>query len=187
MIEKILKKCRYFNGGYCRLKSSCKFLHPKDHCKIDKCIDKACPNRHIKPSNNWLKNACKFDETCEFKHEAVVVQRDVTGETVENQIDTVNPDDDIALKDTPYYYYDNLDFDSDDDDDTNENLVEQKQVPHTTIDYSCDKCDYKTKSKIHLIVHEKSCHKIIEINKEEKTVTKKRKTNDDNLSSRKKA
>ena len=51
---------------------------------------------------------------------------------------------------------------------------------------TCNKCNYKTKSKVHLTVHKKSCHKIIEVNQEKIVVSKKRKTIDENDASRKK-
>ena len=80
-----------------------------------------------------------------------------------------------------FYDYDN--FDSVE---IEENFVEPKVNLDKTIEYSCDKCNYKTKSNIHHKVHVKSCHKIIELNEEQKLVTKKRKNTDDNASTRKK-
>ena len=62
------------HSGNCRAKSLCNYLHPKDHCKNDKCTDKECPNRHIKPCKNCLKNSCQFDKTCEFRHDAKNIQ-----------------------------------------------------------------------------------------------------------------
>ena len=38
--------------------------------------------------------------------------------------------------------------------------------PQKIVEYSCDKCDFKVKSKAKIIMHENSTHKIIELNKE---------------------
>ena len=29
-----VRKCRYYNRGHCKQKSSCEFIHPKDVCKV---------------------------------------------------------------------------------------------------------------------------------------------------------
>ena len=39
-------------------------------------------------------------------------------------------------------------------------FVEEKTTSHSPLEFSCDKCDVKTKSKAKLIMHENSKHKI---------------------------
>ena len=39
-------KCRYFNRGYCKNKSNCKYVHPTNDCEDD-CSNSNCPHRHI--------------------------------------------------------------------------------------------------------------------------------------------
>ena len=66
---KFLKKCNFYNIGYCRSKSSCAFLHQKHLCQNDECSDKECQKRHLKPCKNWVKSTCKFGRSCECKHD----------------------------------------------------------------------------------------------------------------------
>ena len=44
------RKCRYFNGGYCKYKHKCRYIHPKHICdeflKGQKCENKECSDRH---------------------------------------------------------------------------------------------------------------------------------------------
>ena len=65
-------KCSHYNKGYCKYKErGCKYLHPKDQYKEQKCRDKNCTYRHL--SDCKFKNQCKFLKLnkCEFKHNTV--------------------------------------------------------------------------------------------------------------------
>ena len=117
------------------------------------------------------KGSCKF-ETCAYKHDPNKINKESVKETNSNFNETIENID--------YIDYDN--FDSDDDSDE----IESREKFVRLSEHSCDKCNYKTKSKIHLAVHIKSCHKIIEVNKEKIVVPKKRKTIEENEASRKK-
>ena len=52
--EKVMKKCRYYNTGYCKYKQKCKFIHSNETCKNQQCDGKGCSKRHPK--------ACKWNE-----------------------------------------------------------------------------------------------------------------------------
>ena len=51
-------------------------------------------------------------------------------------------------------------------------MLEPKKNPHKIVEYACDKCEFKIKSKAKLIMHENATHKIIELDKEIKTSDK---------------
>ena len=55
------------------------------------------------------------------------------------------------------------------------------KLEHT---HSCEQCNFKTSNKMHLKMHVKACHKKNELNKVK--LSKKRKSMEDNPSSRKK-
>ena len=69
------KKCKFFNRGYCRYKSECKFAHPGEICKIyleeKKCNDKTCADRHPKVCKWWLEGKCRRND-CEYLHVTLV-------------------------------------------------------------------------------------------------------------------
>ena len=76
--ETFVKKCKYFNSGYCKFKTDCKFLHPKEICTIylegGECDRKLCKNRHPKVCK-WLqgKSGCQRND-CDYLH--VTLARD---------------------------------------------------------------------------------------------------------------
>ena len=76
--KKELKRCKFFNSGYCKYKLECKFSHPKEVCKVyleeGKCNQKQCKNRHPKVCK-WLKreSGCKRAD-CDYLH--VTLARD---------------------------------------------------------------------------------------------------------------
>lgn len=59
------EKCFYFNSGYCKYKSKCKYLHPKEECSQN-CKLKNCIKRHIKQCKFGIN--CKRIEKCAYKH-----------------------------------------------------------------------------------------------------------------------
>ena len=63
----MIKVCRFFNAGYCKYKSKCKFFHSKETCE-DQCERKTCRKRHPKACK--YRNKCKRKDTCEFNHSA---------------------------------------------------------------------------------------------------------------------
>ena len=68
---KIQKICRYYNRGYCKFKSECRFCHIKENCaehlKSGGCKLKNCPLRHPKVCKWYNTNAgCKRALECEY-------------------------------------------------------------------------------------------------------------------------
>ena len=68
-----IKKCRYFNKGYCKYKGRCRYFHPQQICQnhmdtLD-CKLKGCKKRHPKVCK-WFRKAvgCNRGENCEFLH-----------------------------------------------------------------------------------------------------------------------
>ena len=65
-------KCKYFNGGYCKYKAKCRFVHPehicKEHMEGKRCSKDDCSDRHPKRCK-WLscKGGCKR-HGCEYFH-----------------------------------------------------------------------------------------------------------------------
>ena len=60
--------CKYFDYGYCRFKSKCKFFHPSENCERGFCDIKSCPKRHPSCCKFFRRKKCKFDDECLFKH-----------------------------------------------------------------------------------------------------------------------
>ena len=65
-----------------------------------------------------------------------------------------------------------------------EKILNEKQI--NKFEFSCDKCEFKTKNKYTLKLHIQSCHKDDVFEKKEQVITKKRKINDDTLKNGKK-
>ena len=71
-VERKRKRCRYYNRGFCKYTTKCKFVHPTETCKVylsGKICDKSdCEFRHPKICK-WLesKGGCKR-ETCDYRH-----------------------------------------------------------------------------------------------------------------------
>ena len=132
------KRCKWWNRGYCKFKQKCPFLHPKEICIEEKCVDKDCQKRHPNNCKNWEKGECKFTGFCEFKH-----------------LNVENKSEDVAVQnlDDAFVDYDNINSDEDEFENKNEKSE------------SCDKCDFITTNKMHLKLHDKSCHKkVMKIN-----------------------
>ena len=69
------KKCKYFDKGYCKYKSECKFAHSEEICKPylegRKCKENACKDRHPKVCKWWLKGGCRRTD-CAYLHVTLV-------------------------------------------------------------------------------------------------------------------
>ena len=136
------KRCKWWNRGYCKFKQQCPFLHPKEICIEEKCVNKDCQKRHPNNCKNYEKGTCKFLVFCEFKHPNV----ENKGEVIAEQ----NLDD-------AFVDYDNINSDEDEFETRNEKSE------------SRDKCEFVTTNKMHLKMHDKSCHKkVLKINENEK-------------------
>ena len=144
----LLKKCNFFNKGFCKFKENCPFLHPTVICTELNCKEKECSQRHPKNCKNFLKGSCKFGELCEFIHHDESTQHVnivVTNETIEN-FDT-----------STYVDYDNIDSDDDQSDEhTKTNVIDKKKE---SVVFSCNECDKAFHLKSILTKHVKTVHK----------------------------
>ena len=75
-VKKKPKKCRYFNRGYCKYKTKCRFTHLLGLCsqylQTGKCGKSECDKRHPK-SCKWDNgmNSCKRGIECMYLHVSV--------------------------------------------------------------------------------------------------------------------
>ena len=75
------KKCRYFNRGYCKFTSKCRYSHPESICQKylegEICDQRNCPSRHPKACK-WLndKRGC-LRQGCLYLHSAKYNAADV--------------------------------------------------------------------------------------------------------------
>ena len=170
---KILKKCRFYNVGYCRSKSSCSFSHPITLCKKEQYKDRECPNRHLKDCKNYMKSDCKFGKQCEFTHDPkkrIKINQKVTQVFEnENTIEDIivnfesTQSDESSKKDSSVNNQMEIpsvgvinEFDNKSGE---ENVMKQKELNILkTVDFSCDKCKFKTKNKYSLKRHVQSCN-----------------------------
>ena len=60
-----VKVCKYYNTGYCKYDSKCKFFHSKESCEGG-CAGKQCHKRHPKACK--YKSKCKRKSSCKYKH-----------------------------------------------------------------------------------------------------------------------
>lgn len=73
IVNKMTKKCRYFNRGYCKYNKKCRFVHPegicKEYLKSYKCERKECLDRHPKICK-WERSigGCKRSVDCQYLH-----------------------------------------------------------------------------------------------------------------------
>ena len=75
----MIEVCRFFNSGYCKYKSKCKFFHSKERCE-DQCERKTCRKRH--PKTCKYRNKCRRKDTCEFNHSHISSDMDLKEEVV---------------------------------------------------------------------------------------------------------
>ena len=75
-VKTVKKKCRYFNRGFCKYKTKCRFVHPQQicqqHTQDNKCEKRDCQDRHPKTCK-WLSTefGCKRSD-CEYLHVTLV-------------------------------------------------------------------------------------------------------------------
>ena len=66
------KKCRYFDKGFCKFTTKCRYIHPQNICNsyrsIERCDQSDCPNRHPKVCK-WVEcsKGC-IRENCAYLH-----------------------------------------------------------------------------------------------------------------------
>ena len=75
----VRKKCRYFNRGYCKYTSKCRFSHPREICQTYlegyNCNQRECEKRHPK-SCKWIEGSrsCKR-QNCAYLHTVIPENR----------------------------------------------------------------------------------------------------------------
>ena len=108
--ENRLKKCSYFDGGFCRDQFNCKFYHPEETCKIHIkegiCNLLNCNYRHPKTCKYWLKNNCYRGESCVYSHIKTETDDDIEKMDI-NSVDTCNLENncDRCSQKTKRHYY----------------------------------------------------------------------------------
>jgi hypothetical protein len=70
---KMLKKCKFYNRGFCREGNSCYYLHPEKkcekHCEGKRCSEGSkCQMRHPHHCQHWKKGNCFRGEDCLYLH-----------------------------------------------------------------------------------------------------------------------
>ena len=69
-----LKKCRYYNRGFCKYEGKCKFYHPEIVCEEylqdGLCRQRKCEKRHPRHCRFWTTKpeGCRRGETCRYLH-----------------------------------------------------------------------------------------------------------------------
>jgi hypothetical protein len=82
--NKIAKKCRYFDTGYCKYSEKCKFIHPRDICrdylKTNKCQKTKCKERHPKRCK-WEEtvSGCRRKGDCSYLHNNLTLEVNANG------------------------------------------------------------------------------------------------------------
>ena len=71
---KSLRKCRYYNRGYCKFGDRCNFTHPLAVCDNflmnNFCYERGCQLRHPKDCRFWTKSTegCIRHDPCQYLH-----------------------------------------------------------------------------------------------------------------------
>ena len=77
-----IKKCRYFDKGYCKYAKKCRYLHPKEICKTHienmKCKVKECSRRHPKACKWYQREVGCTRLNCEYLHFTLAETENVT-------------------------------------------------------------------------------------------------------------
>ena len=72
-VDETIKKCRYYNKGYCKYEEKCKFAHPlqtcQKHLETLKCTVKECKDRHPKVCKWFTREVGCKRQHCDFLHD----------------------------------------------------------------------------------------------------------------------
>ena len=181
-ISEIMKKCNFYNVGYCRYKEKCHFKHPKSDCCETSCRNKRCENRHPRQCKfEVLGKKCRHGDACAFKHLQNKDECSEIHKKVEEQKKVLKAkDDQIKKKDDEIHNLktniEHLKIEKEKEIvilKTRINEVE-KEIRRKDLRISkieirgeekkleCEKCDFKSKNKAGLSRHTKTKHKEIE-------------------------
>ena len=71
------------------MKSTCPFYHPERNCdqntRNKSCENTNCEDRHPRVCKNWMKNECKFGDSCKFKHDSNEKVKNETVNVIDNK------------------------------------------------------------------------------------------------------
>ena len=72
--QKVVKRCRFFNTGFCKSRGMCPFLHPDsicdDYLKSGNCDQyRTCLKRHPKECRDWRQSGKCF-QSCAYLHKS---------------------------------------------------------------------------------------------------------------------
>ena len=81
-----LKKCNYYDKGYCKLNEQCKELHPSTDCDGVCVNQKTCPLKHRIVCKNGNDCIFKASTSCSFLHPQIVLLDDTKIVLVEKTV-----------------------------------------------------------------------------------------------------
>ena len=89
--KSFLRKCRYFNAGYCKEEDNCPFIHPEaicgDYLDSGQCSQyRNCPYQHPRVCRFWSKTTCYRGADCCYLHQKVEQNEPET--TIEEEVNT---------------------------------------------------------------------------------------------------
>ena len=68
----VTKKCRYYDKGYCKYASKCRYSHPKEMCRTYKeskrCKDRGCGGRHPRACKWFQRDVGCRRLNCDYLH-----------------------------------------------------------------------------------------------------------------------
>ena len=161
--SKPVKKCRYYNRGYCKFENRCRFHHPENICQDfvqnGICRTQQCHNRHPRDCRYWTnkQEGCNRQEKCQYLH---LSSKRFTTHKIDNfepevAIPIVGESSDRSKKES----CDNCDFCCE----TEEELICHRGATHhqshadKTV-FTCDKCDYTSFREEALVMHTTTNH-----------------------------
>ena len=153
-----IRKCRYYNRGYCKFQEECNFAHPSTICqdllKNGKCYLRQCPDRHPKICRYWQREeGCRRSQYCTYLHQQNQVHRNPVQAT-ENE-DSANQPINVE-SDSGFSFPCPLcrnEFTSE------ESLREHTNATHDKIaQLNCNDCDFNTDNENILQTHIEEVH-----------------------------
>ena len=81
-----VKRCRYFNKGYCKYEKKCRYFHTVEICKVylkdGKCNVKGCKERHPRVCKWYLRDVGCKRQNCNFLHDTLANTENVAKKEV---------------------------------------------------------------------------------------------------------
>jgi hypothetical protein len=149
-----IRKCRYWNRGYCREGRKCFWSHPEGDCQEylqeGRCRDRGCPRRHRKVCRYSVGEDCTRKRGCQYLHQDV-------GITIKEHRKDENKSFDLGKG---CFGYNISDAYADANSDEEFDFVRVKKVPREADlkEFKCDQCQYKCKKEITMRKHMNTKH-----------------------------